>query len=354
MSRFNLAGLTFNSNEVAKDVSKAIFERYITGGSVAEHHEIMTGVSHDEQIVFVGPLAEIGEALTGCGQASTGQLIPLTQKIAAPRLIGGRLDHCINDSNRLFQLFKKERAKATDFFDGLESEELGVITAAMGSALERAINRLVWFGDTAANTIAGGGVFANGTTLSLYTPFNGLFRQIFTEVTGTNRVTITENAGTTYALQALPANAAIAYLRAMFNSQMAVMHQARAAGASLRFYCTRAFAQNYADTLEDRSLAFTLQTAEQGSTGINYRGVPIIIRDDWDAYINLQNNGTRRNLPHRAILTFKENIPVYTLSEGDLSEVTSHYDETLEINIMRFKLFLGTLLLEQNLTVAAY
>lgn len=354
MSRFNLAGLTFNSNVVAQDVSKAIFERYITGGAVADHHEIMTGVSHDQQVVFVGALAEIGEALTGCGQAGTGQQIPLTQKIAAPRLIGGRLDHCINDANRLFQLFKKERAKSIDFFDGIGSEELGVITAAIGSALERAINRLVWFGDTTANTIAGGGVFANGTNLALYTPFNGLFRQIFAEVTGTNRVTITENAGTTFATQVLPVNAAIAYLRLMFNRQLPQMHQARAAGASLRFYCTRDFAQNYADTLEDRSLAFTLQTAEQGSTGLNYRGVPIVIKDDWDAYINIQNNGTRRNLPHRAILTFKENIPVYTLTEGDLTEVTSHYDQTLEINIMKFKLFLGTLLLEQNLTVAAY
>lgn len=350
-SKIDVSALTLNALE-ANDVSKAVFERTIIGGDLAERHEIETGVSQKQQIVFVGNLAEVGVAITGCGFTDAGQSLPLTEKFWEPTLVGARLVHCAQDLNPLTKLFKRAQKVTPDYFDKTDSEELGIVVVAVEKAVKKMANRLVWFGDKTANTIAGGGVFANGTTLGLYTPINGLFKQIFAEVT--QRVTITENAGINYAAQALPANAALSYLRAMYNKQHATMHQAKGDGATLEFQVTRAFAQNYIDSLEDKSLVFMLERTETGSTAYQYRGIPIVIRDDWDNYIALQDNGVKINLPHRALLTFKENIPVAVLSEDDLTTLESWYEKKDKTNIMDFALYIDAKLLEPKLAVGAW
>ena len=347
----DVAALTMNPQE-GNDVSKAVFERTITGGKLSNHHEIETGVSMKQQIVFVGNLAEVGVAISGCGFTAGGQQIPLTEKYWEPTLVGGRLVNCANDLNPLMKLFKRAQKVNPDYFDKEGSEELGVIVVAVEKAVEKMANRLVWFGDKAAANITGGGVYVDGTLMTLYTPINGLFQQIFTEVT--QRVTITENAGADYAAQALPANSALAYLRAMYNLQHPTMHQAKLDGASLEFQVTRAFAQNYIDSIEDKSLAFMLQRTEEGSSEYQYRGIPIFVRDDWDGYIALQDNGVKLNIPHRALLTFKENIPVATLSTDDLTTLESWYEKKDKTNIMDFALYIDAKLLEPKLAVVAY
>lgn len=352
-SKLDVSALTLNPQE-ATDVSKAVFERTITGGKLADRHEIETGVSMKQQIVFVGNLAEVGVAISGCGFTDAGQTIPMSEKYWEPVLVGGRLIHCANDLNPLMKLFARAQKVNPDYFDKTDSQELGIVIVAIEKAIEKMANRLVWFGDTAADDITGGGVYKNGTLMTLYTPLNGLFKQIFAEVTGTNKVAITQNAGASYAAQVLPADASLAYLRKMYNAQSAEMHQAKSEGASLEFNVTRQFAQNYIDTIEDKSLGFMLQRTEEGSTAYQYRGVPIIIRDDWDNYINLQDNGTKINIPHRALLTFKENIPVSVLSEDDLTTVDSWYEKKDKTNIMDFALYIDAKLLEQKLAVAAY
>jgi hypothetical protein len=354
-SKYDISALTLQAKE-QEDVNKAVFERTITGGKLADSHEIETGVSMKTQIVFVGNLAEVGVAISGCGFTDGGQAMPLTEKFWEPVLVGGRLVHCANDVNNLFKLFERARKVSPDYFDASDSEALGMVIVALEKALERMLNRLVWFGDKQAKDIAGGGVYKNGTNMSLYTPFNGLFKQLFTEIPAgsKNNVVITQNAGANYAAQMLPAGAGLDYLRKMYKAQSPLMHQAKQDGATLKFYLTRELAENYEDTLEDKSLLFQLTTAEQGSTSLSYRGIPIEIRDDWSAYISLQDNGTKVNLPHRGVLTFKENIPVATLSEEDFDTIESFYEQKDKTNIMDFALFLDAKLLEKSLAVVAF
>jgi len=357
MALFDLTAMTINEEE-QNDLSKAIFEATITGGDLSEFHEIETGVHHKQQIPFIGNMELVGKKQTGCSRTESTETIPLTEKFWDPALIGDRLKHCATDVNNLFKLFKKAANVNPDFYDKIGSEEFGVIIAAVEKAMKKMNNRLVWFGDTAAANISGGGVITNGTDVAFFTPFDGLFKQIFSEIAAGSayHVDIAENALATKALQdVLVSTTAYNTFKAMYNKMDARMFEAIQDGAQPEYLVTRAMAQNWEDYLETKSLAFSLIEVKEGTDRLRYRGIPIKIKNDWDSNIrSYQDNGTTWNLPHRALLTVKENIPVATVNQSDLNSIESWYEKKDHANYIDFDLKLDAKFLLDYMAVVAY
>lgn len=352
-----LSNLTMNPGE-AESVAEAIFERTITGGPLAEFHEIETGIHHKQQIPFIGNLGLVGERVTGCDRAVNPTQIPMTEKFWDPEHIGDRLAHCATDLPALLKLFKKAQKMNPDYWDDfIGSEAYGVIIAKVEQAMVKMNNRLVWFGDKAAANVAAAGVIKDGVEVKYFNIIDGLFKQIFAEIptTAKNYVAIPANAGIDYNAQALPADFALGLFRSMFNKIDSRFHEAIEDGAQPQFLVTREIYQNFQDQLEDKSLAFTLAETKDGTNALSYRGIPIKVRNDWDNNIRAyQDNGTKYNLPNRAILTVKENIPVGTVSESDLTALRSFYVEKDLKNYIDFDLKLDVKHLLDYMTVAAY
>lgn len=357
MALFDLSAMTINEEE-ANQLSQAIFERTITGGDLNEFHDIITGVHHKMQIPFIGNMELVGKTQTGCTRTESTETIPLTEKFWDPSLIGDRLKHCATDVNNLFKLFQKASKVNPDFYDKIGSEEFGVIIAAVEKAMKKMNNRLVWFGDTAADNVSGAGVITNGVSVAFFTPFDGLWKQIFAEITAgsAQHVDIAENALSTYALQdALGATTAYDTLKAMYNKMDARMMEAIEDGAAPEFLVTRGLAQNWEDKLESVSMAFSLTEVKDGTDRLRYRGIPIKVKNDWDSNIrSYQDNGTTWNLPHRALLTVKENIPVATVNESDLTAIESWYEKKDKANYIDFDLKLDAKFLLDYMAVVAY
>lgn len=356
MAILDLQALTMNPEE-ATSVSQAIFEATITGGNLEEYHEIVTGIEHKTQIPFIGNLGLVGKKITGCDRGENPASIPLTEKFWDPVLIGDRLKHCAVDVNALFKLFQKAKRVNPDFYDRISGEEFAMIIAKVEQAMTKMNNRLVWFGDTAAGNVADGGLITDGVDVDYFNIINGLFKQIFAEVptTAKNYVAITKNAGSNYAAQALADGDALKIFRAMHNKMDSRFFQALEDGAQPEYLVTRELMQNYHDTLEDKSIVFSLSETTDGITRMSYRGIPIKVRHDWDNNIqSYQDNGTKLNLPNRAILTVKENIPVGTLSTEDLNNIESWYEKKDKANYIDFDLKLDVKHLLPYMTVAAY
>lgn len=357
MAILDLTALTTNEQE-AQDISEAIFERAITGGTLSERHDIVSGIHYDTQIPFIGNLGLIGKTQTNCDRTVNPASIPMSEKFWRPKLIGDRLKHCATDIPQLVKLFKKAQRINPDFYDRINSEEMGLIVAKVEQALTSMGNRLVWFGDTTASNVAGGGNIKDGVSVDYFTSIDGLFKQIFTEVptTADNYVAIAKNAEATYATQAtLDDDFAINLFRSMHNKIDSRFFQAIEEGAQPELQITRQIGQNWSDFLEDKSLGFSLSQAEDGSNKMSYRGIPIVVRHDWDSNIkSFEDNGTKYNLPHRAILTVKENIPVGTVNESDLNSLETWYEKKDKANYIDFDLKLDTKHLLPYMTVAAY
>lgn len=349
-SLFDVSTMTINTKEVEAEIGKAIIEKGFVNGVLADDHEIETGVAYDTQIPFIGSMADSLKASVGC-TPNVGSGISLSEKVWTPKNFDTRLEHCEADANPLFKLFKKAVKMNPDFYDQIDSEGLGVVYAALEKMLNDALPDKVWFSDTSADDIAGGGVFKNGTDLDLYNVIDGLFKQII-EDAGIARVTITENAGASYAAQTLADDASYDYLEKIVETADSRLLDADNA----ILYVTRSVADNYRKTLRSKTLgAGFIEITENGKSRLMFDGYEVRVKYGWDRFIkSKQDNGTKWNLPHRIVFTIKENIPVATLSQDDLKKLDVFYDQYRKSNVIDVVFSLDTKHLEDYMTVKAY
>lgn len=346
---FDISALTLNPLE-ASEVSEAVIERTFESQELNAIHDVQTGIQMQEQIVFVNNLEIGGEALTGCTPAEQDDLV-FTQKFWTPALIAGRFTHCANDLNNLFKLFKKAQKVNPDFFDRIGSEEMGMLMNKIIEAMKVSISAKAWLSDTAAAVQPGGNFTIAGFNAGLWDQFEGLWKQIF-GIGTIPRYTITENAGVTYVLQELAAGESKNILSGMYG-----LADARLLGdTDAQFLVTRSIWDNYLTFLEDtQANGGITEVLDDGRVIMRYRGIPIVLMNEWDRTIRkYQDDLTVHFRPHRALLTPPTNIPIGTLSETDLQNLESFYDQTLKNNIVDYAYFLDAKFLEDYMAVAAY
>lgn len=355
---YDLSGLTLNAEE-AQMVSEAVFEYVLKQSKLSEYHEIHENIQWKKQIVFIGTLGLVGKKIIACSPDANGNQIPISEKFWEPELIGDKLEHCAIEGDALFKLFGKAKKVNPDLFDRIGSEDLQIVMARVAEAMQEMLNRIVWFGDTAADEVSEDGYLTDGTDIDFFNILDGLWVQIFTDIPDTSPyyVEIAANSEATYADQAdLDADMAYSLFKAMWKASDSRFKQLVTDGnIKPVIHVTPDIYENWTDYKEDKSVGFTLQNIEDGGLKSLFRNMVIVPRYDWDAIIKTyQDNETTYNLPNRALMTVKENIPVGTVSEKDLEEIKSFYVEDREVNVMKFALKLDAKFLEDYLAVAAY
>lgn len=352
-SKIDVSALDLNQEE-AKQISEAVFAKEFQNGEISRDHEVETGVVWDKQIPFVGKLDDSLKAASGCAPGEAGTFA-LTEKKWEPKKFTTRLTHCADDLNNLLKLFRRESKVNPDFYDRIDSEEMGLITAVAAVMVREATPNKIWFNDTAADLASGAGVFTAGTDLDLHNVIDGLWKQIFAAITAgsTYHVNIQENE------EAAKADQIVFDADDAFNMFVSMSETADSRlmdDPNKKFYVTRSLADNYRATLRSKSLTNGfLERAENGTVQLMFDGIPIEVRHDWDRFIRAnQDDGTAYNLPHRALLTTPQNIPVGTLSEEDFEEFDSFYDKKSKTNNLDIAFSLDAKFLEDYMAVAAY
>lgn len=330
-SKIDFSTLTLNSEE-ARETSDLVFESlFVKPESLTEVHDIQTGVEMDKYIPILGQFGLLGKVDAGsCASNTESGQIPTSQKQWTPKLISFRLEHCQDDVPQLLKFWKKSRV-AANTWEEVNDEMLAFVEDRAIDAAKESILRLADFGDTTASPVGdatGDETLTAGTDKTYFNVLNGMWAQIFADQAGSAlayRHTISENAEASKTAQLdLAATAALDAMRAMYEN---IDPRAFEAGG-LVFQVTRSLANNWAAFLDDKSLSHMLTRIEDGKVGqYSYRGIPIIVRYDWDRNIRAYyDNGTTYYLPHRAILTRLSNIPIGTSDEESLSELRSFYD----------------------------
>lgn len=348
-SLIDISALSLNTEE-AKEIASLIIEKELVQGELSEIHDIETGVLYDMQIPFAGRLADGLKASTGC-TPNVGTGVVMTEKKWSPKVYDVRYTHCAADLNTLFKLFQKAQRMNPDFYDRINSQEMGVIYSLIAQMLKENLPVKVWFSDTTADLASGSGVFTAGTDLDRYNVIDGLFKQIFGD-SAIPRVTIAKNAGASYAAQTLAADEAYGVFEDMVNAADSRLLE----DGTAKILATRSMIDNYRDTLRNKTLnAGFMEVTENGKRALFFDGLQVVPMYEWDRTIKAdQDSGTALFRPHRAVLTTPSNIPVATLSTDDLSTLDSFYDRTLKSNIIDVAFSLDAKHLESYMTVAAY
>lgn len=352
-SKIDVTALTLNPEEET-EANKMIFEQEFVHGVLSQNHSIETGIQWSKQIVFAGKYTDSLEALTACTAVEGGDL-PLTEKFWTPQKYGTRFTHCADELDILLKIFGKAARINPDFYNMIDSEAGKFIMARLGMMLRETLPTKVWFSDTAADDIAGGGVFTNGTNIGLYDVINGLFQQIRAEIQAgdSNYVEITQNTGVK-ADQNLTGQEAFDYLVAMKNAADPRLIQTPEA----KYYITRSIADPYRDFLRtSTSSNGFIDITEDGREVLKFDGRAIEIMYEWDRIITSDQDDVAGDTffqPMRALLTTPDNIPVGTLNEADFDEVRAFYHEDSNQAKFDIKFNLDTKFLEDYMAVAAY
>ena len=348
-SLIDTGDLTLNPQE-ALSVSEAIFEKVYSKPILADAHSIHTGVQMKTQIPFYGLLGAVGKASSGCTPNTSAEKVNLTEKYYDPALVDYRLTHCQNDVEQLFKMWKKSRI-ANKTWEEVDNAMMAFLTDRAADATLEAILRIAWFGDKNAAHIADGGNITEGADVAFLTMINGIWHQIFADA-AIVRYTINENAEALEADQfILAADRALQAMRYMYNNIDARAFEV----PGLAFQMTRSMWNNWSDYLEDKSLVFSLDRAEQGSTKQSYRGIPIIIRNDWDRNIHTWNDqGVKLLYPNRAILSPISNLVIATSDEESMKSIDAFYDKYTKSHYLDAAFYIDAIELEEKMLAVAY
>ena len=325
----NLAALTANPEE-ARQVSEAVFEKSFSKPALNDIHFVQTGVEMDRYIPIFGNYGLVGKIDPGsCASNVEAGQIPVSQKTWLPKLISFRIEHCQADVPTLFKLWKKARIAANTWSE-VNNEMMAFVSDKVQVAIDESIIRIAEFADTTNSPVGdatGNQLLTAGTTKTYFNMLNGMWSQIFTDGLGAKKIfryTINENTlANKTAQDTLPADAALNVLRGLYNGI-----DPSAFDTNMVFQISRSLFSNWQDMLEDKSLVFMLNRTEEGATVWSYRGIPIVVRNDWDRIIRTYFNlGDTNYYPHRAVLSATTNIPIGTSDSESLTMLDSFFDK---------------------------
>jgi len=357
-SAIDFSGLTLNPQE-ATTSSELVFKKVFVSPELEKVHSVMTGVEMNKFIPILGRYGLLGKVSQGsCANNDVASQIPSSQKQWLPKNIDFRIIHCQDDLPELLKFWKKERIRLNTW-ENVDGEMMSFIEDSAIDGTQKAIIRLADFGDLNASPVGdalGNETLTAGTDKTYFNILDGMWKQVFTDQAGAAliyRHSIAENALLNKAAQlALGATAALDAMRAAYNNIAPEAFE----GTNLTFQMTRSLFNNWQSFLEDKSLAFTLSQAEtkSGTDGWSYRGIPIVVRADWDRIIRTYFDlGATYYLPHRLVLADLNNIPVGTSDTESFKAFKSHFDQTTEKHYIKSAFTLDMkILLEEEMAVA--
>lgn len=352
--------LSFTSEQV-RALSEAIVEKYFTKPTLTEFHTLVPGIQYKKKIALLGLLGLVGKKSNGdCTTDINPGQIGTSEKEWTPEYIGDRFAQCWEDGLKE-SFFVYGLKIGVDKADLTNTEFAMFIEDRIGDAMVEGVFRHVWFGDKDAANYddSPAGVIKNGVDTEYFSAIDGLWKQIFAIGTANvdQKVSITKNAAATYALQKFDATdttnevATLTYQTMIDNADERLIESGNAFIVS-----TKSLADQYK---RERKKASGIEPAytrvEEGISYLEIDGVKIYVFSLWDRMIKAYfNNGTKYHLPHRAILTTKENLQVGTEEEGSLAKLDPFYDKVSKKYYVDFGFNLDAKIPEDFKLMAAY
>lgn len=358
---FDPGTITFNGKEV-QALAETVFEGFFSKPSLAEFHKIVPGIKARKQVVILGGFTGLFGLGSGeCDPTPNDSPFANSEKFWDPAYISDRLEKCWSGDGGLQATFfewglqngmSKSDLTSTEFFTFL--------SMILEDAMAECILRLAYFGDEDAAEVADSGVITDGTPLAAFNRIDGFWKQIFAIVAAdSTRKTAglaTKNAQTTYANQAFnDTDTTNRVVTKLFQNMIFGADYRLRDKANKAFIVTQSVADQYVRELDAASAVFELTTIMDGLSMIKRSGVTIYAVNFLDRIIQAyQNNGTKYNLPHRAILTTTDNLQIGTEEEGNFSEFDSFYDKKSKKSIIDFGFNLDAQVGLDHLIQAAY
>ncbi len=307
-----------------KDIQQAVLSTPFENETLTNNHLIIDGITVQQDIPIFGRGALVMTSGPGCEPSVTDPTMPdMAKKSWEPNRVGYRLSFCETDFDKFFSYMKADGVRKADL---TLADFWGWLIIYLEENHNQELHRKVWFDDKSI-TWTGGSPAGQLNLLAkvpFYNQINGLFKQLFAIATegSAQHVAIAANSTTSQALTNTEA----------FNTLESMLCDApirlRANLDKLRYYVTDSIWCQFDSYLRSQAVDSSFNRIERTSIGLAFGGIPLVRMPNWDVTIagDFTTAGTA-DKPHRAVLTYKENIPIGTESESNLEEMDIFYDK---------------------------
>ena len=289
MALINPADINFNGEEV-HDFAEAIFTELYANPFLDQNHLIVEGVVAKQQIAIFGHLSKITKKDPGCGLGKVSKTIPLSQKFWNPVQLKIWLSECHKQFDATFMVYYKKKSKEYPDLTVTEIFSQWLVEEVAQAAAEDVL-RIAYFGDTAADHVADGGVFTAGTDLPDYDQIDGFFKQAFAigAANPKQRVAIAKNAGATYAAQTFDDTDTTNRVATKLLQNMLFNSDSRfRADANFEYIATRSITDQYIrERLNNDKLETVYTREESGIDSIMVLGKKVFVYDIFDRTIQI-------------------------------------------------------------------
>ena len=322
---------TFSDEEV-RSFNEIIHEKIFAKPNPTDFHTIISNMVAGKKIGFAGRLGLIGKSgQAKCDPDTSTNQFEGSEKTWSPCDIADRLGLCWTDYEDSFIVYTQQKGvKRSDISQG---DFINFLQDKLTDAALEMLFRVVWFNDTDAADVdaSPAGQLTSGTDETYFNCYDGLWKQLFAIVVAdaNRKVTISKNAEATYALQAFNATdttnkVAMGIFRDLI--QKADMRLRGDAGKVI--VCTQSLADQYENELEAQGIDESFKYIQPGISTLERKGVKIYAFSFWDRYIQTYfDNGTKYYLPHRAVMTTKEQLAIGVEDSNSFQQFDIWYDK---------------------------
>lgn len=339
----NPIATTFTAEQV-RTVAELILENFVNGGDFRSYHTILTGIVYDKEVGYVGELSEVGESHQGCSPRWTSQSAPITKVLWQPKQWEVAISQCAADLENTLGVYSKKWGGNPDNLEG--TDYMALVETLITNAITEMFWRITWFGDVDAANLndSPAGVITNGKDPKFVNLIDGFWKQAFDQATSIalQRVIIAANSSATYALQKSTLTPLLAwgYFEEMIlnapldlkaeNAANVVIYSTLHLYEKAKQHLYKGDASGYIMPVAE-SIGF----ATNGMADLMINGYRITPMPIFDKLINIwENDGTKWNLPHRAIMATKENLQIGVPSTDAIQTLDFAYDPKSRENLL--------------------
>ena len=344
-SIFNPNVFTFSAEQI-RDLAQLLFENTINGDDFRPFHTIIPGIVTDKEVGFVGDIGPVGKAGQGCSPTWTSMAAPTRKVTWSPKIWEIPIAICATDMENQISTYSRKWGLDPDNIEGTDYQRIAY--ELLDKAVKKMFWRLIWFGDVDAANFndSPAGVITNGLDVDYVNLFDGFWKQIFDQCT-TNplqKVAIAANSQATYALQKSELTPILAYETFENMILNAPLEVRQMPASEIIIYSTLHLYDKAKQHLFKGANGYIMPVTESLGYAMNgmqdlmingYRiiALPIFSQliDEWE------NSGTAWNLPHRAVMTTKENLQVGVPSTDAVSELSFNFDFRTRENLFHVK-----------------
>lgn len=310
----------------------------------------MLNVANGQKLGWIGDMTDVGWAGAGCTPEYKKPSVNFAEKEWEIGDWQMPLEWCYKEFENTVAEYALK--KGTDIGDLTGTEIWSIlIETPLATAITNMFWRLIWFGDKAGANLTA------GVDKTLFTACDGLWKRLFAlgAANANQHTTIAANASATYAAQKADLRnngVAISIFENLFDDADSRIEGLEGAAV----FCTKSLADALARDLKNEyKLILNWEQIFGGLKVAEFDGKKIVAISKWDRMIQqYQDNGTKFNLPHRAIYTAPSQLLVGTPANDIVSDVDVQFDHKARTTFAYATGKIGTLLGEDNLIQVAY